>query len=197
MRGGFPNDFQDDVQDDAGGSVLDIARGFRWWYPAWLGAACIPLVVGVVFLAVSPFLRAQAAHSGFVQAHGVRRAAVVLSVNNIADTSTNTTGTGSRKRTTTSTSYTAEVAVRLASPVNGQALSTVHVPRYDSDAPGTTLTVLVDPGNPGYSELPGAPSASGILPTVFLIVGSALVVIGLTAAAFVARSWRRSVRHAA
>ncbi len=193
MRGGFQDDFQNDLR---GGSVADVARGFRWWYPAWLGAACIPLVIGVVFLAVSPLLRAQAGHSSFVQAHGVRRAAVILSVDNIADTSTTTTGSGSHKHTTTSTSYTAQVAVRLASPVNGQARSTVHVPHYDSDGPGTSLTVLVDPGDPGYAELPGAPSTSGILPMVFMIVGSVLVVIAVTAAAFVLRSWRRSARRA-
>jgi len=70
---------------------------------------------------VSLALRSSAARSSFVQAHGVRREAVILNVDNIAHMSTTTTGSGSGKHTVTSTTYTAEVLVRLADPVDGQA----------------------------------------------------------------------------
>jgi hypothetical protein len=130
-----------------------------------------------------------------VQAHGVRREAVILSVDNIAHKSTSTSGSGSGKHTVTSTTYTAEVLVRLADPVGGQARTTVHVPRYETDGPGDTLIVLVDPNNPSYAELPGSPSTPAVLPTIFLAVGAFLAVVAITGSAIIGRSWRRSSRR--
>jgi hypothetical protein len=176
----------DDGPADAG-----PARFNRWWYPAWLGAAGIPLLIGVIFLVIAPFLRAQADHSSFVQAHGIRRTAVLLSVNNIEST----TSSGSGNQQHTSTSWTADVTVRLTGPGGSQGQTVVHVPHFDSDAPGTALTVLVDPHDPSYAELPGVPAHTAVLPTVFTAVGSLLVVIAAVAAGFVIRSWRRSVRR--
>jgi hypothetical protein len=160
----------------------------------------VPLLVGIIFLIVSFAIRSEAALSGFVQAHGVRRSAVIVSVQNQEHQSTTTTGSGSSKHTTTSTSWTALVQVRLADPVGGQARTTVHVPGYESAGPGDTLAVLVDPDNPSYAELPGSPSTSPLLPTIFLIVGSVLVVLGIglwvlvarKGTAFINRSWRWS-----
>jgi hypothetical protein len=102
--------------------------------------------------------------------------------------------TGRRKHTVTSTTYTAEVLVRLADPVGGQARTTVHVPRYETEGPGGTLTVLVDPGDPGYAELPGSPSTPAVLPAIFLAVGVFLTVVSVAGSALIARSWRRSSR---
>ena len=121
----------------------------------------------------------------------MRREAVILNVDNIAHTSTTTTGSGSRKHAVTSTTYTAEVLVRLADPVDGQARTTVHVPRYETGGPGGTLTVLVDPDDPGYAELPGSPSTPAVLPTIFLAVGAFLAVVSVAGSALIARSWRR------
>ncbi|HEY8044994.1 MAG TPA: hypothetical protein VIF35_12060, partial [Streptosporangiaceae bacterium] len=111
-------------------------------------------------------------------------------------TSTTTTGSGSSRHTVTSTTYTAEVLVRLADPVGSQARTTVHVPRYETDGPGDALTVLVDPGAPGYAELPGSPGIPAVLPTIFLAVGTFLAVISVTGSALIARSRRRSSRRA-
>jgi Protein of unknown function (DUF3592) len=174
------------------GAAAAQASFYRWWYPIWLGAAGIPLIIGVVFLLIAPGMRAQADHSSFVQAHGTRHTAVILSVNNIENTSTSGTG----KNQHTSTSWTAEVTARLTGPGRGQGGQTViHVPYFDSDAPGTTLTVLVDPNNPGYAELPGTPAHTAVAPTVFTAVGALLVVIAVVGAGFVIRFWLRSVRR--
>jgi hypothetical protein len=168
-----------------------IFRGRRFsGYAAGLVAVLVVLFIGVTFLILSFALRSSAALSSFVQAHGVRRAAVILNVDNIARTSTNPNGSGH------STTYTAEVLVRLAVPVGGQAQTTVHVPNYEPGGPGDTLTVLVDPDNPGYAELPGSPSTPALLPTIFLAVGAFLAVVAITGSAFVARLWRRSIRRA-
>jgi Kef-type K+ transport system membrane component KefB len=153
-------------------------------------AMIVVMLIGVVFVIISFASRSQAARSSFVQAHGVRREAVILNVDNIAHTSTNPNGSGH------STTYTAEVLVRLAVPVGGQAQTTVHVPNYEPGGPGDTLTVLVDPDNPGYAELPGSPSTPALLPTIFLAVGAFLAVVAITGSAFVARLWRRSIRRA-
>ena len=161
-------------------------------------AVGVPLFVGIIFLIVSFATRSSAALSGFVQAHGVRREAVILNVQNEEHHSTTTSGSGSSRHTTNSTSWTALVQVSLASPVGGQARTTVHVPDYESASPGDRLTVLVDPKDPSYAELPGSPSTSPLLPTIFLIVGSALVVIGIVlwvlvarkGSAFLGRSWQ-------
>ena len=56
--------------------------------------------------------------------------------------------------------------------MGGQAQTTVHVPNRETDGPGDTLTVLVDPDNPGYAELPGSPSTPAALLTIFLAIPS-------------------------
>lgn len=134
------------------------------------------LVVVAVFLClacalcagVAVFGHAQAVQSSYVQAHGVRDNATVVSVNNSA--SKDDDGT---------TTYTAEVTVHLQQPVNGTFNSLVWVPGEDNSRPGEVIAVLVDPRQPGYSELPGSPyvgSSSGWIVAVgfsvlFLVVG--------------------------
>jgi hypothetical protein len=177
------------------GSIAGISRGRRLsGRAAGLIAMLIVLFIGVVFIIVSLALRSPAARSSFVQAHGVRREAVILNVDNIAHTSTTTTGSGSGQHTVTSTTYTAEVLVRLADPVGGQARTLVHVPRYETEGPGGAVTVLVDPDDPGYAELPGSPSTPAVLPAIFLAVGVFLAVVSVAGSALIARSWRRSSR---
>ena len=99
----------------AGGRIAGLIRGTRLrGYAAGLVAMLVVLLIGAVFIIMSYALRSQAALSSFVQAHGVRREAVILSVDNIAHTSTTTTGSGSSRHTMTSTTYTAEVLASLA-----------------------------------------------------------------------------------
>jgi hypothetical protein len=147
----------------------------------------LPLVIGVIFLVVAFASRSSSALSGFVQAHGVRREAVILSVQNIADRTTTTNGNSNHPITVTTTSWTALVQVRLADPVDGQTRTTVNVPNYENGHPGDTLTVLVDPDKPGYAELPGEPSSSPLAPTIFLIIGSVIVVAGIALWVLIAR----------
>lgn len=193
----MPGEFQSQpdrgtLQSDRGvfhiGRIADALRGRRGLKRLInLAAILIPLIIGVVFIITSFTTRSQAALSSFVQAHGDRRAAVILSVDNIKNTSTTTTGSGSFKHTETTTSYTALVLVSLADPVGGQARTTVHVPGYETEGTGDTLTVLVDPTDPGYAELPGSPSTPADQPTIFLIVGASLIAVAIVLSVFIAR----------
>ena len=93
------------------------------------------------------------------------------------------------------TSWTAEVTARLTGPGSGQGQTVVYVPYFDSDGPGTALTVLVDPHDPGYAELPGVPAHTAMVPAIFTAVGWLLVAIAVAGAGIVIRYWRRSVRR--
>jgi flagellar biosynthesis/type III secretory pathway M-ring protein FliF/YscJ len=101
-----------------------------------------------VWAAITVSGHAQAVQSSYVQTHGQRDSATVVSVDNIEHTHKN------------STTYTALVTVQLQQPVNGTASSVVHVPYKDNSFPGDKITVFVDPSQPGYSELPGSPNAT-------------------------------------
>jgi hypothetical protein len=167
-------------------------------YAIGLLVMLVPLIIGVVFIIVSFAIRPQAALSSFVQSHGVRRAAVILNVDNIAHTTMTMTSPGGNQPAvaSTQTTYTADVLVSLADPVDGQARTTVHVPGYDKDGPGDTLTVLVDPDNPGYAELPGSPSTAAFEPTLFLILGIFFTVGAIVGTWLLVHFWRRSRRRA-
>jgi hypothetical protein len=101
------------------------------------------LTIGSV---VSAFhLHEQSELSGYVQASGLPRSATVISVANI------------QHRRKSSTWYTAHVTAYLITPATGYAATTVYVPFGVSYHPGAHIPVLVDPRQPGYSELPGSP----------------------------------------
>ena len=110
--------------------------GILIWLIVILGA-------GAVLIAGSVVAHGDAARTSYTQAHGVRRAAHVLS----EDTSTG--------RDPTST-----LAVQLSGPVNGHGMTTVHIQGTPTYSPGALVTVVVDPQDPGYAELPGAPYTS-------------------------------------
>jgi Protein of unknown function (DUF3592) len=172
------------------GGVPGIIRGRRVsWSTAGLLAMTLLLFIGVVFLVLSFTQRSSAARSGLVQAHGVRREAVIVSVDNIAHSGDSPGNHG--------TTYTAQVLVRLANPVDGQAQTTVHVPDFEAGRPGGTLTVLVDPDDPSYAELPGLPSIRPSAPTVFLASGASLVVVAIAGITLIARGRRRRMRGGA
>ena len=102
--------------------------------------AVIWLAVGAAAFVAVLALHALTAKSTYTQSHGVRETAVVLNDH---------VNTG---RTTTS-----DIAVRLSAPVDGHGTTTVNVLGATGYAPGTSLTALVDPQDPGYAELPGRP----------------------------------------
>jgi hypothetical protein len=122
----------------------------RW--PSW-AKQLVPTVVlyGALaaFLALGIFGHAEAVRSSYTQAHGVQDNATVAAVDN-------TEVTGSRNGPGT---WLAQVTVDLDQPVDGVNTSVVHVPYKDRYAEGDTITVLVDPRDPGYAELPGSPFA--------------------------------------
>jgi hypothetical protein len=107
---------------------------------------------------------AAAAQSGYVQAHGVRDNATVLNVDNASSTYKG------------NTTWSAEVTVQLQQPVNGTTTSVVHVPYEDNSNDGDTITVLVDRGDPGYSELPGSANMTNA-PWIELLVFSVLALL--------------------
>ena len=104
--------------------------------------------LGAVLIGVAVSQHVQAVRSSYVQAHGLRDNATVVSVDNFEHTYKH------------STTYTALVTVQLQQPVNGTTNSLVHVPYRDNSFPGDEITVLVDPQQPGYSELPSSPTAT-------------------------------------
>jgi hypothetical protein len=99
--------------------------------------------LGTVLIVGSVLEHGDAAQTSYTQAHGIRRAARVFS----EDTSTGRDP------------YSA-VAVRLSGPVNGHETTTVHIQGAPTYSPGAPVTVVVDPQDPGYAELPGAPYTS-------------------------------------
>jgi hypothetical protein len=142
------------------------------------------LIVVVILLAISVKVLegelAVASESAYTQAHGVSRAATVISV------TSNGRKSGSEN-----------VAVSLADPAGGQQSTTVHVPSTQSFSAGATVQILIDPQDPGYAELPGqryttASTAWGTA-TAFWLVAALLMLLMIPAA----RSWGRQRRRRA
>lgn len=88
---------------------------------------------------------AEAAKSSYTQANGVTAAAMVTKVDN------------EQSCGRSSCTYYAYVTVTLRTPVKGHASTVVNVPRNVSYVSGQPVSVLVDPKDPGYAELPGSP----------------------------------------
>jgi hypothetical protein len=123
-------------------------------------------------------LRRDAARSAYTQAHGVRRAARVISED---------TGTGKNP--------TSALAVRLTRPVNGHDTTTAHIQGAPAYSPGAPVTVVVDPQDPGYAELPGDPYTSDQQWLLFLgIALAAILTIPFIAGSEVLRQLRRRRR---
>jgi hypothetical protein len=110
--------------------------------------------VGTVLIVGSVIKHGDATRTSYTQAHGARRAARVISED---------AGTG---RNPTST-----LTVRLSEPVNGHDTTTVHIHGAPAYSPGAPVTVVVDPQDPGYAELPGAPYTSNGPWVVLLVIG--------------------------
>lgn len=110
----------------------------------WVG-----LSIGMAIGAIVNVSNAQ--RSSFTQDHGVRVAASVVAVDNTSVCSARG-----------GCSYTASIAVRLSSPVRGVTATTVSYPDRSDLASGDSVTVLVDPQQPGYAELPGHPNTTAV-----------------------------------
>lgn len=158
-------------------------RSFRPRFAAVFPLVAVPLLLGMSYAIIitavtnSPL----AARSSYVQAHGLRESATVVHVD-----------TDSRS---------ANVTVRLRSPVKGVTSIIVGVRHNVSSSPGETITVLVDPSQPDYAELPGSPNATPTYwPSAITVVGVVLAVAAFLVYLFVRdfrkrRAMRASLLH--
>ncbi|HXL94849.1 MAG TPA: DUF3592 domain-containing protein [Streptosporangiaceae bacterium] len=122
------------------------------------------LFLGItIFLIVSTLQSYSGAQqSSYTQAHGVSETAVADNVQVI-------TNRGSHG----SVSYTSDITVTVQHPIVGNGSATVYSQGGTSVTQGSTLTVLVDPRQPSYAEIPGSPydTTSGwIVSLLFTIV---------------------------
>src|ERR1700759_1909875 len=99
----------------------------------------ILLIAGVVSVIAGVDALSDASQSDYVQEHGVRRSAVIQSVNNVPHQSQRQVGSGGGAHPQYFTTYTAEVLVQLAEPVVGLTQPTRHVLRAVNARPGDAL----------------------------------------------------------
>jgi hypothetical protein len=88
--------------------------------------------------------------SSYVQQHGIPATGTVISVVNHQ-----TCGRYS-------CSYTSDISASLAPPVAGRSVTDVHYPYESNLAEGERFSLLVDPRDPGYAEVPGSEYTSSI-----------------------------------
>ncbi|MCL2585444.1 MAG: hypothetical protein FWE35_23640 [Streptosporangiales bacterium] len=116
-----------------------------------LAGGIIILLSGIGFVSPALHLQAEANRSSATQAHGVLKDSRVDNVNAEG---------GCLSRTCV---YRTLVTVALSRPVAGHSSTIVNVPYsvpYGPYEQGKSITVQVNPADPGYAELPGAPYAT-------------------------------------
>jgi hypothetical protein len=101
--------------------------------------------VTLIMLFVTLHVHSEAQRSAYTQAHGVSETATADDVQIF--TTHNKSGT----------TYTYQIDVTIAHPSVGDGSTTVYGQGATSVQQGDTLTVLVDPQQPSYAEIPGAP----------------------------------------
>jgi hypothetical protein len=153
---------------------LGVPRRRRYGPVSTLIGGIVFALLGVAMVFFSFSAHAQAAKSSYTQSSGVSESATVVNVDNNQNTNCGSHGA-------CTTTYSAQVAVSLQTPVSGQDTATVNVPANVSYTTGQQISVLVDPKDPGYAELPGQPYATQGS-TVALIIGAVVVfVLGMLA----------------
>jgi hypothetical protein len=114
--------------------------------PGTLALWALALVgVTLIMVFVTLHVHSEAQRSAYTQAHGVSETATADDVQ---------TFTTHNKGNTT---YTYQIDVTIAHPTVGDGSATVYGQGITSVQQGDTLTVLVDPRQPSYAEIPGAP----------------------------------------
>jgi DivIVA domain-containing protein len=139
----------------------------------FIGAIAIGAGVGVVTF------HADYERSNYTQASGIPQSATVISEN---------VGTGKAAET--------HVTVRLDTPVGGRDISVVNIAGAAIYKPGDRISILVDPRDPSYSELPGMPddtALEALVACAIVILVMILGVVGGLVAAFRKRLRRRPV----
>ncbi|MGH3164509.1 MAG: hypothetical protein ACRDN0_01275 [Trebonia sp.] len=131
-------------------------------------------VIGIVMIPLTFSSHAQADKSGYTQSNGVADNAMVTNVDN------------EKSCGRSSCTYYAYVTVTLSQPIDGAATATVNIPQNVSYNSGQVISVLVDPKDPGYAELPGRPYATNsstvgmaIGAAIFLLIGAFTVFRGI------------------
>jgi len=110
------------------------------------GAALITTAMACFGLVATLQAHSGAQRSSYTQSHGVTETAVADNVENIASH----TSKGAY-------SYTNQITITVQRPAVGDGSATVYGNGQTSVQSGDTLTVLVDPKQPSYAEMPGAP----------------------------------------
>lgn len=148
--------------------------------PAFIGLLVVVVITLVISAKVLEGGLAAASKSAYTQAHGVSRAATVISV------TSNGPKSGSEN-----------IAASLADPLDGQQATTVYVPSTQSFPAGATVQILIDPQDPGYAELPGLRSATTSDAWWTAATGWTLAAILMLLMVSAARSWGRQRRRRA
>jgi DivIVA domain-containing protein len=123
----------------------------------FLGAIVTGAGVGIVIF------HADYERSNYTQASGIPQTATVISEN---------VGTGKGAET--------HVTVRLDPPVGGRDVSVVNVAGAHLYQPGDQISILVDPQDPSYSELPGLPDDTSLEALVGCATVLLVVLLGVT-----------------
>lgn len=147
-------------------------------------ALCAVVMAGIAIAAIASAvqLHSQSRVSAYTQSSGLRRYALVFTVHNI------------EHQNRSSTWYTAEISAALAQPVAGHITTTIWVPYSVSAKRGELLQVLVDPRQPGYSEIPGASyvtASQWITQVVIAVVTAGLAALVGRGTVEASRAWRR------
>lgn len=126
--------------------------------------------LSIAFIVGAVRSHSAADRSALVQHHGIAREATLLTVKN----SYHSSRSGGY--------YTADLDMSFEPALGGQTITVVHYPGQVHALPGSRFQILVDPADPGYAELPGAPATKSYMWIVLLAFAALL---GLVDAIFV------------
>jgi hypothetical protein len=147
--------------------------------PVHIALAFLCLTGAVIALTLGVKSYAHVSLSAYTQAHGVRENARIDAV------SATCPGGGNSSRCSLYT----ELTVTLPRPVRGHTTSIVNVRQDPHWAKGDTITVLVNPQAPSYSELPGQTFYSPM--NFYAAVGGGLGLFAVAMAIFLVPWWRK------
>src|SRR3954465_2019817 len=115
---------------------------------AWPLLALALVAFTAFFIAAAVTAKSDAARSARLQREGIRVVATVSAVDNQRS--------NHRDNDTSSSSYTSVVTLALQPPLRGHDHTALRFSHYSKLVVGQSVTVLVDPRDPGYAEQPGA-----------------------------------------
>lgn len=116
--------------------------------------------------------------SSYTQANGIPDSAVVTGEH---------VGTGKAAQT--------QVMVRLQTPVGGRDASVVNISGAHPYQTGDRISILVDPRDPSYAELPGQPDEVPLETLVLTAIGGSLMIVAAAGSLIVALRARPSRRR--